>query len=885
MPSSSSLQPDNILRFLQLRSEPASAKEIAQALRLKKTDTRPLFKMLSKLKRRRAVEELPGGRYRLPPRKPDRQTGDNRPVLSPKIQHARPVPANPPELKGRLVLHHDGYGFVVPDIPVPQLDGDVFVPRDAIEDAMHGDHVLVKIQRLGGVAGAQRAEGRIVRILDRAHPTVVGLFRYGTNGNVVLPYDVRIQHEIEIPRGHELTPGLAKKLGFSGTDETSLRQRRIPRLDELGGAVVNVELLRYPRAGAAPTGRVIEILGRPGELGVDTEIIIRKHHLPHFFSSEVINEAEHRAKAVAESERAGREDFRHLPIVTIDGETARDFDDAVYVERRADGHWHLQVHIADVAHYVRTVSALDQEARLRGTSVYFPDRAVPMLPEALSNGMCSLKPHEDRLVMSALMEFDAAGHMQSSRMTSGVIRSAERMTYTNVNKVLEGDREMTARYASLAPHFRDMKELALLLNARRNEHGSIDFDLPEPVIEFDEEQRMTNITRSERNIAHRLIEEFMLAANRAVATYLLHRGIESLHRVHEKPDARKVLEFEELARAFGYSLGVENLHQREIAVRHGRVPAPAKAGRPDSYGHGRERGMKVALPGADLRITPHHYQRLIRKVVGKPEERIVSYLMLRSLKQARYAAESLGHFALGFDEYTHFTSPIRRYPDLIVHRTLKWALAHPSEPPPSAKTQAAPPPGSEATLYSHGSLDEIASETSEAERRAAGAERELMDWKTAQFMEQHLGDEYDALIISVQKFGCFVELFDVFVEGLLPISALEEAANARCVYRERDHVIVALQSAGSRGAGSGRVSRGSRRAPSASSSVGAGHAPPVRVGSSSGARLVSGRGTAASASGRGAKPRPLEWHLGDKVRVRAERIDPMRHRVEFALIS
>jgi ribonuclease R len=886
MPSTSSLNPDNILRFLQLRNEPASAKEIAQCLQLKKTDTRPLFKILSKLKRRRAIEELPGGRYRLPRREPDRAAGDNRPVLPAKIQHARPVPTSPAELKGRLVLHHDGYGFVVADIPLPQLDGDVFIPRDAIEDAMHGDHVLVKIQRLGGVAGAQRAEGRIVRILDRAHPTVVGLFRYGTNGNVVLPYDVRIQHEIEIPRGHELTSGLAKKLGFSGADEASLRHRLIPRLDELDGAVVNVELLRYPRAGAAPTGRVIEILGRPGELGVDTEIIIRKHHLPHFFSAEVMHEGEQRATPVAESERAGREDFRYLPIVTIDGETARDFDDAVYVERRADGHWHLQVHIADVAHYVRTATVLDQEARLRGTSVYFPDRAVPMLPEALSNGMCSLKPREDRLVMSALMEFDAAGHMQSARMTSGVIRSAERMTYTNVNKVIEGDPEMTARYAALAPHFRDMKELALLLNARRNEHGSIDFDLPEPVIEFDEEQRMTNITRSERNIAHRLIEEFMLAANRAVATYLLHRGIESLHRVHEKPDARKVLEFEELARAFGYSLGVENLHQREITVRHGRVPAPAKAGRPDSYGHGRERGMKVALPGADLRITPHHYQRLIRKVVGKPEERIVSYLMLRSLKQARYAAESLGHFALGFDEYTHFTSPIRRYPDLIVHRILKWALARPSENPPPARTLAAPPPGSEAALYSHGGLDEIASETSEAERRAAGAERELMDWKTAQFMEQHLGDEYDALIISVQKFGCFVELFDVFVEGLLPISALEEAANARCVYRERDHAIVALQSGGSRGAGSDRSHRASRRASSASSSaVRAGLAPPVRVGSSSGSRLISGRGTAASASGRGAKPRPLEWHLGDKVRVRAERIDPMRHRVEFALIS
>ena len=748
--------------------------------------------------------------------------------------------ANRDEVKGRLVLHHDGYGFVVPESPMPHLDGDVFIPRDAIQDAMHGDQVLAKIQRLGGVSGAQRAEGRIVRVLGRAHPTVVGLFRYGTQHNVVLPYDVRIQHEVEIPRGHELTPGLSKKLGFSGADETSIRSRRIPRLDELDGAVVNVELLRYPQGGAAATGRVIEILGRPGELGVDTEIIIRKHHLPHSFSADVVEEAERGAKPVNESQREGREDFRHLPIVTIDGETARDFDDAVYVEHRADGGWHLQVHIADVAHYVRTGSALDREARLRGTSVYFPDRAVPMLPEALSNGMCSLKPHEDRLVMSALMEFDVAGHMKSSRMTSGVIRSAERMTYTNVNKVIEGDAEMTARYRALAPRFREMKELALLLNARRNEHGSIDFDLPEPVIEFDEEQRMTNITRSERNIAHRLIEEFMLAANRAVAAYLLRRNIESLHRVHEKPDARKVLEFEDLARAFGYSLGVEDLHQREVAVRHGRVPAPAKAGRPDSYGHGRERGMKVALPGSELRITPQHYQRLIRKVVGKPEERIVSYLMLRSLKQARYAAEPLGHFALGFDEYTHFTSPIRRYPDLIVHRILKWALEHPHDVPASSRMHSAAPRDALAALYSRKNLEEIASETSEAERRANGAERELMDWKTAQFMEEHLGEEYEGLIISVQKYGCFVELFEVFVEGLLPIGALEEFAGARCALRERDHAIVALQG--------GRGAPGARRS-------------------------------------RGAKPSKLEWHLGDKIRVRAERIDPMRKRVEFALID
>src|SRR5258705_2762105 len=482
MPRPSHLSPDNILRFLQVRSEPASASEIAQGLHLKKTDNRPLFNSLQKPRKRGAIEELPGGRYRIPSRKSEQKASGKNPRQE-ATRHPQPSAlADRDEVKGRLVLHHDGYGFVVPDSPMPQLDGDVFIPRDAIQDAMHGDHVLAKIQRLGGVTGAQRAEGRILRILGRAHPTVVGLFRYGTQQNMVLPYDVRIQHEVVIPRGNELTPGLWKKLGFSGADETSIRMRRIPRLDELDGAVVDVQLLRYPQGGAAATGRVIEILGRPGELGVDTEIIIRKHHLPHSFSAEVLEEAERGAKPVSEAQRAGREDFRHLPIVTIDGETARDFDDAVFVEHRADGGWHLQVHIADVAHYVRTESALDREARVRGTSVYFPDRAVPMLPEALSNGMCSLKPHEERLVMSALMEFNAAGHMKSSRMTSGVIRSAERMTYTNVNKVLEGDAEMTERYATLASRFREMKELALLLNPPRTQHGSIDFDLPQPRI-------------------------------------------------------------------------------------------------------------------------------------------------------------------------------------------------------------------------------------------------------------------------------------------------------------------------------------------------------------------------------------------------------------------
>src|SRR5208282_4849122 len=342
------------------------------------------------------------------------------------------------------------------------------------------------------------------------------------HGNHVLPYDIRITHEVLILPGDELTPELQQKLGVAGKGEpASMRRMRLPELD---GAVVNVEITRYPKGGLAPAGRVIEILGRSGDIGVDVEIMIRKHHLPHVFGDDVLSAAQATPQQVGEEDMRGRRDFRDLPIVTIDGETARDFDDAVYVRPMPNGNYELQVHIADVAHYVRRDSPLDREARLRGTSVYFPNRAVPMLPEELSNGICWLNPKVDRLVMSAIMEMDATGKMTRADFAPGVIRSAERMTYTNVNKVLEGDPEMSERYAPLAAEFRRMKELALLLNSRRHARGSIDFDLPEPVIEFDEAGTMTSILRSERNIAHRIIEEFMLAANEAVAQYLEKRG-------------------------------------------------------------------------------------------------------------------------------------------------------------------------------------------------------------------------------------------------------------------------------------------------------------------------------------------------------------------------
>lgn len=823
---------DELLAHLTTLAKPASIREIAHGMGLKHSGRRYLPRVIKKLLKRKEIEEIHGGRYRLAKDHQTKAAGKRAEETASETKHPvhkahKPVRARDANLiEGRFVAHRDGYGFVVPEAPIPGVEGDLFIGRDGVEDAMHGDMVLARIARRRPDG---RAEGRIVQIVERENPTIVGLFRYGPHGNVVLPYDTRILHEVVIPPGEELTPALREKIaGTPGRDVKASSRVRLPELD---GGVVNVEIKRYPKGGIAPVGRVVEILGRPGEIGVDVEIIIRKHHLPHVFPGEAATQAANAPQVVHEAVPHGRRDFRQLPIVTIDGETARDFDDAVYVAARPDGSFELQVHIADVGHYVARNSALDREARLRGTSVYFPNRAVPMLPEELSNGICSLNPHVDRLVMSVVMEFDREGKMTKSEFAPGVIRSAQRMTYTNVNKVLEGDAGACHEYSSLVPEFHRMKELALILNRRRNARGSIDFDLPEPIIEFDADGRMVSIVRSERNIAHRIIEEFMLAANEAVAQYLESRGIASLHRVHEKPDIKKVLEFEEMAHAFGYSLGVDDLAERRIAVRHGQVKPQARGGKSSQ---GRMRPMTVTLPATEeVDIRPQHYQRLTAKIAGKPEERILSYLMLRSLKQARYAADPLGHFALAAQEYTHFTSPIRRYPDLIVHRALKWALENPGafRPPAPPARQVEKRPASTLGPYPRTELGEIASESSEAERRADAAERELMEWKTAQFMESRLGEEFEALIISVQKFGFFVELVDIFVEGLVGIDRIEEFTGQRCFFNEREHAIVA---------------EGKR-------------------------------------AGRGGTSRQA-FHLGMLLRVRAERIDPFRHRVEFSLV-
>jgi len=680
-------------------------------------------------------------------------------------------------INGRLSMHRDGYGFVIPESTKlrSKLDGDIFIPPGGIGQAMHGDRVVVE---LGGIRAGGRAEGRILSVAGRAHTTVVGTFHYGHRFHTVTPIDEKIHQDIVIPHGMERPESqepTTLRLRSGQVPDTKVTKekrkepvhrvlgeeaKRRPEVRDLEGVVVDVEITDWPTPTQSPRGRVIEILGSEDDFGVDVEIIIRKYHLPHRFPPEALEEAQAFSDIIPGAELERRRDYRTVPIVTIDGETARDFDDAVAVRRLANGNYELQVHIADVAHYVRPDSALDSEARLRGTSVYFPDRAVPMLPVELSTDLCSLRPHAERLVMSCVMELDHSGDVVGYELHEGVIRSVERMTYTDVNLILEGDAGVRRRYASLIGSFELMKELALVLNRKRVRRGSIDFDLPEPLIEFDELGMMQGVTRSERNIANRLIEEFMLSANECVAEFLERKGVPSLYRIHEKPDAKKVYEFETVAAAFGYSLGVGALPIQRMQFRGERR---------ERHGTGR-RPREIEIP-REVHVTSHMYQKLTQRVAGKPEERILSYLMLRSLKQARYSEENVGHFALAAPTYTHFTSPIRRYPDLIVHRILKRVFQEGRRDSPL-------------TLEA---LHDIAEASSQSERRSADAERELIEWKKIRFMQERIGDEFNGLIISVTKYGFFVELMEMFIEGLVPLGTL---TGDRYTYRENTKQIV-----------------------------------------------------------------------------------------------
>jgi ribonuclease R len=781
-------------------------------------------------------------------------------------------------VSGKLDLHRDGFGFVRPD---EGGAGDIFIAPNEIQGAMQGDLVLVEEAPLGRDG---RRSGRIARVLTRKNPTVVGIFHYarlserhdfrGFRENYVTPLDDRIAGAIAIADGDEVVAvGVDSPHRMLGDTAKKTVRRTVAAdsrdgddggagrsFESMEGLAVDVEILSYATAGRPARGRVIEVLGAPDDFGVDVEIIIRKHHIPHTFPAAVLSEADGRAEEgvgslVEDLALEAREDFRGLPIVTIDGETARDFDDAVLVREMANGNTELQVHIADVSWYVRPGSALDTEARVRGTSVYFPDRAVPMLPHALSSGMCSLLPNEDRLVLSCVMEIDARGEIVSYRVAEGVIRSVRRMTYTSVQACLNAgirDQGLGIRKEPSAEDVAErervgveqpellgavdaMLELALRLNAKRVRRGSIDFDLPEPVVEFDPDGNMKAIVRSERGWAHRLIEEFMLSANECVATWLESQGIASIYRIHEMPDPKRIVDFEETAAGFGHSLGIGNLPVRKLTMKTDRRDARAKSSR------GRDsRALQSHEIPESIPVTPQMYQKLVRRISGTPEERILAYLMLRSLKQARYAEKNEGHFALASPSYTHFTSPIRRYPDLIVHRLVRAMLRRGASPLGGAirsddaqpwslkagireqglgirkgeasgalsrhRAAAGKIQGSFATLrmtdgrgdagrgksevespIAAEELNDIAVESSQAERRAADAERELIEWKKMKFMADRIGEDFHAVVLSCTKYGFFVELDDMFIEGLVPMSSL---VGDHYSFRDTDRTIV-----------------------------------------------------------------------------------------------
>ncbi|MFQ5646600.1 MAG: ribonuclease R [bacterium] len=600
--------------------------------------------------------------------------------------------------EGKLILKKEGYGFVVTDDDCE----DIFVPARYTREAFNGDRVRVEIW--SGYKG--KREGRIIKILERAHTRLTGRFEQAGRIGRFIPCDPKLFQEIRIDKPHK---GSAKD-----------------------GDLITIEITRFPQQGVPGLGKVLEVLGTAGDPSLDDEIVIRKYNLPTGFPLQVLKEAQRVPGKVLEKELAGRLDLRDRKIITIDGETARDFDDAVSIEKKTDGRYVLGVHIADVGHYVLPGSQLDKEAYTRSTSVYFPGRVIPMLPFELSHEICSLKPQENRLTLSAFITFDAKGNRLDHEFHETVIDSKERMTYRQVKKILEDrDPELRERYSLILPDLEVMRELSEILTAKRRERGSIDFDLPEPEIILDITGEPQDIIKRERNLAHRLIEEFMLAANEAVAEYLKGKQVPLLYRIHDKPDQDKFSDLREFIKELGFSL--------------------------DTKGE----------------VSPKSLQILLESVRNLPEEHLVTISVLRTMKLAVYSPDNAGHFGLAAENYCHFTSPIRRYPDLVIHRILREVIRGKMT---ETRKEAL-----------KGSLPEIGKNSSTSERNAEQAERECVAMKKILFMQDKVGKYFKGIISGVTKFGIFVELEDIYVEGLVHISMLK---NDNYRYLEKSHSLV-----------------------------------------------------------------------------------------------
>jgi ribonuclease R len=683
------LSEEEILRLIRERVDhPATSKELVQLLRIPKEERSSFKRRVRALVATGALVEIRGHRFGLP----DRMN----------------------LIVGRVSTNPRGFAFVDPEVASDGGPGSIYIAGNNLNQAMHGDRVVVRVEHR---RDGDKAEGRILRVLERSAQRIVGRFDLDDSGlGFVVPFDRRILMDVQVPKGE------------------GKGARR--------GDMVTVEITRWPTSTRSALGRVVEVIGDLDAPGVDTTVIIRKYNLPDEHSDEAITEAKRLGTIVRERDTQQRTDFRRWMTVTIDGENARDFDDAISLDRLPNGNFWLGVHIADVAHYVAEGSVLDREAYERATSVYFPERAVHMFPTELATGLCSLNPHVDRLVQSCLMEIDRrTGSVVRYEVHDGVIHSYERMTYTAVNQILtERNAEIMERYRPLLPIFERMYELFGILNARRRRRGSIDFDLQESQIVLDDEGLVEAIVASERNVAHRIVEEFMLVANETVAAHLEKRGMPALYRIHEEPDPAKVEIFEEFISTLGYS-----------------------------------------LTGSADQIEPRAFQRLVEKIRGKPEEKPIAFLMLRTMQKARYDPANLGHFGLAADAYTHFTSPIRRYPDLVVHRVLRESRQGSSD---DRRVELAE------------DLPEIARHTSERERRANDAERELVQWKKVRFMADKVGDEFDGYVTGVSAFGLYIELVEHFVEGMVHVSTM---ADDYYRFVERAHIL--------RGENNGRVFR------------------------------------------------------------------------------
>jgi ribonuclease R len=588
---------------------------------------------------------------------------------------------------GTLQGNPAGFAFVLPDA---SGEGDIFIPAGQLNGALHGDRVVARLS--GQREGGNRA-GEIIRVLERRCRLVVGRLEFARQSAYVVPDDRRISTDIVIPRSQ------ARPLK--------------------NGLKVQAEITRWPEKRRPAEGVIVSVLGEPGDQGLDTLTIIKKYELPEAFPSLVLKEVAALPGEITPRDLEGRRDLRALTVVTIDGADAKDLDDAVSLQRLANGNLELGVHIADVGHFVREGSALDREAFLRGTSVYLVESVIPMLPPELSNGLCSLNPQVDRLTISVLMELDSGGQLVKYDFTPSVINSRERMTYDDVRTILEErDESLSRRYESLLPMFTEMGRLALVLRAGRTERGAIDFDLPEIKVVLDSAGRPVALQKRPRSIAETIIEEFMLQCNEVVAAHFSRLQVPFLYRVHENPDEEKMIAFRDFVHNLGYR-----------------------------------------LKGATGKSHPRALQSLLQEAAGKPEQRVINTLLLRAMKQARYSAEHLPHFGLAATDYTHFTSPIRRYPDLVVHRLLREYLA------------GMPTPKRLARLARNN--EAAALRSSLRERLAMEAERESVELKKIEFMAGKEGQEYEAIISGVTSFGFFVEL-DNLVEGLVHVSSLTD---------------------------------------------------------------------------------------------------------------